>query len=254
MPSFSNTDDNQGGNSMTHIWTRTFAPGEKWSGEISKGKLIRLTALEDGANISGLLYNAANLTERYNMPDTLKAQHTSRLKKGNVLMSDNGRAMASIVEDDLGWHDPIGGYTTRQQTDEKYGKTSYQSVLNDYLRSGQENFAKELIRNGLRVRDLVPVFNLFSKIVVDDEGNMKFESNHSKAGDSVTIRTEMDVLFILSNTPNPHDPSTAFPSVPVKMEVLPAEEVKEDDYCVNYLPETKRAFENTWDYYALVGQ
>lgn len=239
---------------MTHVWTRTFAPGEKWSGAISKGKLIRLTALGDGANISGLLYNADNLTERYNMPDTLKAQHTSCLKKGNVLMSDNGRAMASIVEDDLKWHDPIGGYTTRQLTDEKYGKTTYQSVLNDYLRSGQENFAKELIRNGLRVRDMVPVFNLFSKIAVDDEGNMKFQEKHSKEGDSVTLRTEMDVLFILSNTPNPHDPSTVFPSVPVKMEVLPAEEVQEDDYCVNYLPENKRAFENTWDYYALVRQ
>lgn len=239
---------------MTNTWSHILGIGVKWSGRIAKGKLIHLTALEDGANVSGLLFNARNLTERYNMPDTLKAQHTSHLTKGNVLMSDNGRAMVSIVEDSLGWHDPIGGYTTRQITDDKYGKTTYQEFQNDVLRSGQENFTLELIRNGLNVRDLVPVFNLFSKIAVDEQGGMHFQEGHSKKGDSITLRTEMDVLLILSNTPNQHDPRSLYPSVPVKMEVLPAGNVQEDDYCVHSCPENKRAFENTWDYYTLVGQ
>ncbi|MFC7062434.1 urea amidolyase associated protein UAAP1 [Halobacillus seohaensis] len=239
---------------MDTIWSLDLRSGAKWSGNIAKGNLIRITALEDGANLSGLLFNAGNLAERYNMPDTLKAQHTSRLTKGNVLMSDNGRAMASIVEDDLDWHDPIGGYTTRQLTDAKYGKTSYQENQNEWYRSGQENFAMELVRNGLEIRDLVPVFNLFSKIVVDRTGDMHFQEGHSKKGDEVTLRTEMDVLLLLSNTPNPHDPKTFYPSVPLKIEVLPAEPVKEDDHCVNHLPENKRAFENTWDYTTLVGQ
>lgn len=49
-------------------------------------------------------------------------------------MSDNGRVLASIVEDSLGWHDSITGYTTREMTDEKYGKASYQKNGNDYYR------------------------------------------------------------------------------------------------------------------------
>ncbi|MGI8313799.1 urea amidolyase associated protein UAAP1 [Halobacillus mangrovi] len=239
---------------MENLWNLTLGSGAKWSGIISKGKLIRIRALEDGANLSGLLFNAGNLTESYNMPDTLKAQHTSRLTKGNVLMSDNGRAMASIVEDDLGWHDPIGGYTTRQLTDEKYGKTTFQENQNEWFRSGEENLAMELMRNGLQFRDMVPVFNLFSKIKVDDSGDMHFIEDHCKRGDTVTLRTEMDVVLLLSNTPNPHDPKKDYPSVPVEIEVLPAESVKEDDYCVNFRPENKRAFENTWDYYKLVTQ
>ena len=239
---------------MENLWNLTLGSGAKWSGTISKGKLIRIRALEDGANLSGLLFNAYDLTESYNMPDTLKAQHTSRLTKGHVLMSDNGRAMASFVQDDLGWNDPIGGYTTRQLTNEKYGVTSFQEHQNECFRNGEENLAMELMRNGLQFRDMVPVFNLFSKIQVDDAGQMHFIEGHSKKGDTVTLRTEMDIVLLLSNTPNPHDPRTNFPSVPIELEVLPAEPVEEDDYCVNYRPENKRAFENTWDYYKLVTQ
>lgn len=237
---------------MNCIWNKTLGSGEKWSGTIGRGKLIRFTALDEGANISMLLYNAKNLTERYNMPDTLKAQHTSHLTKGHVLMSDNGRVFASIVADDLGWHDTISGYTSRELTDKKYGKTNYQELRNEWLRNGQENLAMELVRNGLNVRDIVPVVNLFSKVYCDEQGDMHFAKNHCAKGASVTLRTEMDLLLLLSNTPNPLDPRTTYPSVPIKIEVFLAAPVELDDYCVNYRPENRRAFENTWEYYTLL--
>ncbi|MNJ02573.1 hypothetical protein D3C73_1625780 [compost metagenome] len=63
----------------------------------------------------------------------------------------------------------------------------------------------------------------------------------------------MDLLVVVSNTPHPLDPRTDYPSVPVKLEVLPSPEVDSQDYCVNYRPENRRAFENTWTYYALQG-
>lgn len=236
------------------IWSKTICPGGKWSGIIGRGKLIRFTALDKGANLSMLMYNARDLTERYNMPDTLKAQHTSHLTKGNVLMSDNGRVLASIVEDSLGWHDTISGYTTREMTDEKYGKTTYQEMRNEWLRSGQENLIVELVRNGLGMRDLGPVVNLFSKVYCDDNGNMHFCLDHCPKGATVTLRTEMDILLVLSNTPNPLDPRTPYPSVSVKMEVYQAPPVDSLDYCVNYRPENRRAFENTWEYYTLLGE
>ncbi len=57
---------------MDTIWKTILRPGEKWSGIIGKGKLLRFTALKAGANLAMLLYNRRDLTERYNMPDTLK--------------------------------------------------------------------------------------------------------------------------------------------------------------------------------------
>lgn len=225
--------------------SRTIPAGGKWSSRISRGKQITFTALEDGANVSMLLYNASDTAERYNMPDTLKAQHTAYLTKGHVLMSDNGRVLASIIEDSLGWHDTISGYVTRKQVDQQYGKTTYQKERNGWYRSGEENFAVELFRNGLTNQDLAPVVSLFSKVYCDEKGNLFFEENHAKKGDKVTIRLETDVLLVLSNTPNPLDTRSHYPSVPVELYITNAEPVSKEDECVNHRPENGRAFDNT---------
>ncbi|MFD1954193.1 urea amidolyase associated protein UAAP1 [Paenibacillus thailandensis] len=237
---------------MTNVWSKTLKPGDKWSGFVGKGKLLRFTALEEGANVSMLLYNARDLTERYNMPDTLKAQHTSHLTKGHALMSDNGRVLAGIVEDSLGWHDPLSGFTTREGTDAKYGATRYQELRNEWLRCGYDNFAVELARNGLALRDLAPPVNLFSKVYCDEDGRMIYAEGHCPEGASVVLRTEMDVLLLLSNTPNPLDPRTPYPSVPVLVEAAEADPIGPADCCVNRCPENLRAYENTWAYDALI--
>jgi urea carboxylase-associated protein 2 len=235
------------------IWSKTLMPGDRWSGNICRGRLLRFTALDEGANLAMLLYNFYNLTEHYNAPDTLKAQHTFFLTRGHAILSDCGRAFASIVQDDLGWHDSVTGYTTRAMTDEKYGFTSYQKDGNSYLKAGQENFINELTKNGRSKRDLMPPVNLFSKVEADETGNLIFYENHCPKGAEVTIRTEMTVYLALSNTPNVLDPSPAYPSVPVKIDVLPAPEVTMADYCVNHSKYTRRAFENTWEYNLLLG-
>lgn len=236
---------------MSKVLTKIIPAGGKWSTKIRSGKQLTFTALGDGANLSLLLYNADDTSERYNMPDTLKAQHTAHLTTGNVLMSDNGRVLASIINDSLGWHDTISGYATRLMIDERYGKTSYQEQRNDWYRSGEENFAVELFRNGLTNRDLIPVVNLFSKVSCKEDGSLHFAPGHSKKGDTITLRAEMDVLIILSNTPNPLDPSSNYPSVPVEITITDAAPVEENDICVNHRPENRRAFENTWDYVLL---
>lgn len=236
---------------MSKVLTKIIPAGGKWSTKIKSGKQLTFTALGDGANLSLLLYNADDTSERYNMPDTLKAQHTAHLTTGNVLMSDNGRVLASIIDDSLGWHDTISGYATRLMIDERYGKTSYQEQRNDWYRSGEENFAVELFRNGLTNRDLIPVVNLFSKVSCKEDGSLHFAPGHSKKGDTFTLRSEMDVLIILSNTPNPLDPSSNYPSVPVEITITDAAPLEENDICVNHRPENRRAFENTWDYVLL---
>ena len=42
---------------MKKIWSRTLRPGEKWSGNIGRGKYIHFKALGDDANVSMLMYN-----------------------------------------------------------------------------------------------------------------------------------------------------------------------------------------------------
>jgi len=225
-------------------------PGEKWSGVIGRNKAVKITTLGDEANLSVLLFLAADLTERYNMPDTLKAQHTAHLTKGNVLMSDNGRVLASIIEDTVGWHDPIGGYLTREATDRKYGTTTYQALRNDWLRSGEENFKIELLRNNLSVKDLGPPINFFSKVVVNEQGQMAYR-NPAKTFDSVTLRTDLDVLLIVSNTPHPLNPSTVYTKSEIQIEASDTEPAGPSDFCFLHCDENRRAFENNWRYLSL---
>jgi len=185
------------------------------------------------------------------MPDTLKPQHTAFLTKGNSLFSDCGRVLAGIVQDSVGWHDTISGYCTRAQVDEKYGLTTYQDQRNDWLRSGEENFLVEIKRNGLGRRDLTANINLFAKVWVDDEGGLNYDPQHCAKAGYVALRTEMNCLFIISNTPNPLDDTPAYPSVPVKIEVFRAEPVSINDICVINSEESRRAYENTWEYFLL---
>lgn len=239
---------------MQKLWEKTLRPGEKWSGAIGRGKLVHFKAEGPDANVALLLYNMLDTSERYNMPDTLKAQYTAHLTQGNVLMSDNGRVLASIVQDSLGWHDTITGLTTRTATDEKYGTTTYQEQRNDWLRCGMENVEMELVRNGMTMRDLVPCVNLFSKVYVNEDGTMHYEPGWCTEGATVTLRTEMDCIAILSNTPNPLNPATTYPAVPVTVQVFDAPPVSLTDECVQHRPENYRAFENTWEYYTLLGR
>ncbi len=58
--------------SISPIHTRELTGAGMWSGVIKRGRTLRLTDLEGGANVGVLLYNADLLVERYNMPDTLK--------------------------------------------------------------------------------------------------------------------------------------------------------------------------------------
>lgn len=59
------------------LWDEVIPGGNHWSGLMRRGTALRITDLEGGANISALFYNAEDKLERYNLSDTLKAQHTA---------------------------------------------------------------------------------------------------------------------------------------------------------------------------------
>lgn len=212
---------------------------------LPRGTLLRLTDAEGGANVSALFFNARDPLERYNMPDTLKAQHTAYLTRGHVLYSDMGRILCSVVGDTCGWHDTLCGVTDAKGTEAKYGPSSYQKDRNAYHRNGRDNLLIELGKHGLGKQDLSANVNFFSKVAVDDGGGMHFSAGHSRRGAAVSLRAEMEVLVVLSNTPHPLDPSRAYAPPPVRLEALKAPAPGPDDFCRNACPENGRGFRNT---------
>ncbi|NCS62502.1 MAG: DUF1989 domain-containing protein, partial [Thiomicrospira sp.] len=161
------------------LWQEQLPGGAHWSGVIRRGTLLTLTDLQGGANVAMLMNNLEVKSERYNMPDTLKAQKTAFLTHPNMCFSDMGRVMCSIIEDSCGWHDPLGGISNAELVRQKYGEKSYQSAHNDYYKNGHDSLLNELGKWGLDERDIMPTINWFSKLSVDDSGKMNYVPHNS---------------------------------------------------------------------------
>lgn len=219
---------------------------------IGRGKSLRLTDLEGGANVAMLCYNALEKGERYNMPDTLKGQHLFYLTAPYCLHSDMGRLFASITRDTFGWHDTVCGTTHADTVREKYGQRSYQEARNEAYKNGYQCFLIELGKWGLGERDIVPNLNFFSKVVADDQGTLRYDSSVRKAGAVVELRFELDTLIVFHTCQHPLDPHPRYDPKPVKLEVFPsAPVVPDEDACLNSRPENRRAWENTDTYHRL---
>jgi urea carboxylase-associated protein 2 len=233
------------------VFTRTLTHAGMWSAVVGRGKTLRLSALEAGANVGLLLYHADVLSERYNMPDTLKGQHVFHLRQGCALHSDMGRILASITADTVGWHDTVCGCSDAALVTARYGARNYQTARNDFHRNARDCFLIELAKWGLGPRDLVPNLNLFSKVVADEAGRLRFVPDHAPAGARVELRFELDTLVVLNTCQHPLDPDPAYHPRPVRLEVFRSAAPGPDDPCRRSCPENERAFRNNETYLAL---
>lgn len=233
----------------TLLFEEELRGGASFAHVLKRGTALRITDLDGGANVPTTFFNFELLVERYNMPDTLKAQHTAHLTRGNCIYSDMGRVLCSITDDSVGWHDPIGAHSTSESVRAKYGIHSYQDYRNDWYTSTRENFLRELGKFGMDIRDLQGQINFFSKVQVDRLGNLQFISGNSKAGDSVEMRAEMNTLIILDTNPHPLDPNPRNEPKRVLLSFYRVDPPGLDDLCRNHCPENMRGFLNSERYF-----
>lgn len=231
------------------LWEESVRGGSAWSHVLKRGTALRITDVEGGANVGAIFHNIEIPAERYNMPDTLKAQHTAHLTKGFVLYSDMGRVLCSITEDTCGWHDPLCGHLTAQAVEAKYGEARYQQVRNDFHRNSRDNFLIELEKFGLTLRDLPANVNFFSKVVVQDDGSLEYIPNHSQPGHFVELRAEMNALVVLDTCQHPLDPKPKYDPHPISLSIRHVPPPAADDPCRISRPENRRGFMNTERYF-----
>jgi uncharacterized protein len=229
----------------TALWEEDLPGGSHWSGVIRRGVMLRLLAQGDDANVAALFYNREQPLERYNMADTLKAQHIAHLTTGCVCYSDMGRILCSVVADTCGWHDPLCGLTDADLITARYGATRFQEQRNQRHVSGREAMLVELGKYGLGERDLVANINFFSKVVVDDSGAMQLVAGHSRDGQRVDLRFEMDTLVLLHAGPHPLATGTRYAPSSVRLQAFRAVTPGPDDACRMRCPENARGFINT---------
>jgi len=211
---------------------------------LKRGQLLRLTDLQGGANVSLMLFNAHEKTERLNLPDSLKCQHTAKLTAGHCLYSDMGRVLAAITRDTCGWSDSLGGVLCADEVEQKYGRGRYQELRNGFYRNGADNLLVEMGKWGLGLCDLSMTLNLFSRVDVDAHGALHFVEAHSKAGDCIELYAPMDTLFMITALQHPMDPAPEYAPKPVQLTFMSAD-ASVAEHCRTSRPENLRGFINT---------
>lgn len=182
-----------------------------WSAVVSAGDVLTIVDLEGNQAVDCLLYAADDTSVRYSAAVTVAQQQSIVLTTGSVLRAETGAALMTVVADEVGVHDTIGGACSQESNTLRYGQHTREQ------HACVENFLIEGSRWGLGKRDLVSNINWFMNVPVDPDGALGIVDGLSAPGKRVALRAEVDTLVLVSNCPQVNNPCNGFNPTPVRM-------------------------------------
>jgi urea carboxylase-associated protein 1 len=185
-----------------------------WARVIKAGETLRIIDVEGNQAVDFLVYAAADPMERYSAPDTIVEQGNIFLVAGTRLMSNEGRALMTIIATTCPRHDTIGGACSQESNTLRYGFHTKQQ------HACVENFLLAHSWRGMGKRDMTSNINWFMNVPVDADGTLGIVDGISAPGLSLDLRAEMDVLAVISNCPQINNPCNAFNPTPVRVVVF----------------------------------
>ncbi|SPF01323.1 urea carboxylase-associated protein 1 [Streptomyces sp. MA5143a] len=184
-----------------------------WSAVVPAGGTLTLTDLHGNQAVDFLVYDAHDTAVRYSAPDTIHAQGGIFLTTGSVLMSNEHTPLMTVVADDVGRHDTVGGACSKESNTLRYGHHTWSQ------HACVDNFLAEGARHGLGKRDLVSNVNWYMNVPVEKDGTLGIVDGISAPGLSLTLRAERDVLVLVSNCPQINNPCNGFSPTAVEMTI-----------------------------------
>ncbi|WP_133913456.1 urea amidolyase associated protein UAAP1 [Streptomyces sp. NBC_00582] len=225
------------------VWAETVAGGNYTHRVLARGTELRLTDLRGDACAHLLLHVDGRPWERLNVADTVKVQWNAYLGEGVLLLSDQGRVLASLIADTSGRHDALAGTSTLARNTARYGDGTPQGPSP----AGRELFKLAAAKNGLEPRDLPPSLSFFQGVEVREDGTLDFTGSAGPGG-SVTLRAEQDLVVLIANVPHPSDPRADYVSTPLEVLAWRAAPTRPGDPLWDATPEGRRAFLNTAEF------
>jgi len=197
--------------SGTVILDETVAPRGPWSAIVAAGDVLTIVDRYGNQAVDTLFYGAADTAIRYSAQATITAQRSLFLTTGSVIRDQEGNPMMTIVADEVGNHDTIGGACSQESNTLRYGHhTRHQHAC-------VENFLAEGAKYGLGKRDLVGNVNFFMNVPVDPDGTLGIVDGLSAPGRRLALRAEIDTLVLVSNCPQINNPCNGFDPTAVQM-------------------------------------
>ncbi|WP_104116704.1 urea amidolyase associated protein UAAP2 [Arthrobacter sp. B1805] len=190
-----------------------------WSAVVAAGDVLTIVDLDGNQAVDCLLYAAEDTTVRYSASVTIAQQQSIVLTTGSVLRADTGLALMTVVADEVGVHDTIGGACSQESNTLRYGQHTREQ------HACVENFLIEGSRWGLGKRDLVSNINWFMNVPVDPDGALGIVDGLSAPGKRIALRAEVDTLVLVSNCPQVNNPCNGFNPTPVRMIVTRPENI-----------------------------
>jgi urea carboxylase-associated protein 1 len=180
-----------------------------WGHVVKRGEILRLVDLHGQQAVDFLCFDAANPTDRYSATNTVKVQGNIHIGGGTVLYSDSGAALFTIIADTIGRHDTIYGCCSEANNFLRYGVRGTPSCY--------ANFREVLAQFGLDERSIVGNVNFFMSVPVLPDGDAGVADGVSPPGSQVELRAERDVLAVLSNCPQMHNPCNGYNPTPIQV-------------------------------------
>jgi len=198
----------------TAIYRRVVPAGEYWMRTLKTGDTLRIVDVEGNQSADTLLFNAADVADRYSSVDTIREQRNVYLSCGSKLLSTAGHVLAQIIADTVGRHDTLGGACAAESNTVRYAleKRTMHACRDSYLLAVAEHD-----RQSLSKRDLTHNINFFMNVPVTPDGGLSFADGMSGPGQYVEMRAAMDIIVLISNCPQLNNPCNAYNPTPLEV-------------------------------------
>jgi uncharacterized protein len=169
----------------------TLKPQTGTAFELTKGQLLRVIDLE-GEQVADLTaFNSTDKAEWLSSGRSIDYANRIYLTKGDILYSNRSRSMFTIIEDDVGRHDFLLTPCSPETFQIIYQNTEAHP-------SCFHNLATHLAAFGIAPDAIPTTFNIFMNVEIDGTGELRILPPRSKAGDSIVLRAEMDLIVGLT--------------------------------------------------------
>jgi uncharacterized protein len=193
------------------IYNEVVPARHPWARVLQQGQIMRIEDLGGNQAVDFLVYNADDPGERYSATDTTVAQGNIYLTTGSKLMSNDGRALMTLIHDTCGRHDTSGGACSCESNSVRFG------LDKKYQHACVENFLTAIAPFGLGKRDMVSNINFFMNVPVSEDGTLEIVDGISAPGSIVDLQAEMNVLVAISNCPQMNNPCNAYNPTPIRI-------------------------------------
>ena len=182
---------------------------QPWSGLVKRGQVLTIKDTHGQQAVDFLCYDADNTADRYSATNTVKVQGNVYVGNGTVLYADSGKPLLTVIEDTVGRHDTIYGCCSNPNNKLRYDVETTESCYT--------NFTQELQKHGMDVTSIVPNVNWFMSVPVLGDGSAGVAEAALKPGSYVKLRAECNVLAVLSNCPQMHNPCNGYDPTPIEV-------------------------------------